>query len=215
MTKEHQEAARAPASASKTSDRCKRSLILAASIDQFAEIGYENTRWAKVADEVGISEATLYYYFESKAHCLLTIMRLELARNLQRFREVTADVDDPAEALESAIAAAYDVSPREVLQARILQNHMAILATRRFSTQEDAERGTARQLMREIQQGWRGPVERGMERGTFARRDPHAVTTLLLAVVVSVWQWYRPDGPMTLGQVQELVTRASLRIVRT
>ena len=54
-----------------------------------------------------------------------------------------------------------------------------------------------------------------MERGTFARRDPHAVTTLLLAVVVSVWQWYRPDGPMTLGQVQELVTAASLRIVRT
>ena len=44
-------------------------------------------KWAKIADEVGIGQTALYHYFESKAHCLLTIMSLELeplARALPR-----------------------------------------------------------------------------------------------------------------------------------
>ena len=32
------------------------------------------------------------------------------------------------------------------------------------------------------------------------------MATLVLAMVVSVWRWYRPGGPMTLDQVRELYT---------
>ena len=39
---------------------------------------------------MGIGQTALYHYFESKAHCLLTIMSLELTRSLELFREVTA-----------------------------------------------------------------------------------------------------------------------------
>ena len=53
-------------------------VILAAAIDSFGADGYEHTKWAKIADEVGIGQTALYHYFESKAHCLLTIMSLEL-----------------------------------------------------------------------------------------------------------------------------------------
>ena len=62
-------------------------VILAAAIDSFGHDGYEHTKWAKIADEVGIGQTALYHYFESKAHCLLTIMSLELeplARALPR-----------------------------------------------------------------------------------------------------------------------------------
>ena len=72
--------------------RSKRAVILTAAIDSFGQDGYEHTKWAKIADEVGIGQTALYHYFESKAHCLLTIMSLELDRSLERFREVTADV---------------------------------------------------------------------------------------------------------------------------
>ena len=73
--------------------RSKRAVILTAAIESFGHDGYEHTKWAKIADEVGIGQTALYHYFESKAHCLLTIMSLELSRSLERFREVTADVD--------------------------------------------------------------------------------------------------------------------------
>jgi len=147
--------------------RSKRAVILAAAIESFGHDGYEHTKWAKIADEVGIGQTALYHYFESKAHCLLTIMSLELSRSLERFREVTAGVTQADKALEVAIAAAYDVSPREVLQMRILQNHMDLLATPRPSEKEEAERQTAREHVRGIEQEWTALLERGMAAGTF------------------------------------------------
>jgi AcrR family transcriptional regulator len=193
--------------------RSKRGVILAAAIESFGHDGYEHTKWAKIADEVGIGQTALYHYFESKAHCLLTIMSLELTRSLERFREVTAGVDQADRALEAAIAAAYDVSPREVLQMRILQNHMDLLATRRLSAKEEVERQTARQRVREIETEWTALLERGMAAGDFPKRDAHALATVVLAMVVSVWRWYRPGGRMSLDQVRELISQACLRVV--
>ncbi|HSV41659.1 MAG TPA: TetR/AcrR family transcriptional regulator [Nocardioidaceae bacterium] len=195
--------------------RSKRAVILAAAIDSFGHDGYEHTKWAKIADEVGIGQTALYHYFESKAHCLLTIMSLELNRSLQRFRDVTAEVDGADEALKAAITAAYDVSPREVLQMRILQNHMDLLATPRPSEKEEVERQKARQLVRDIETEWTALLQRGMKAGYFPKRDAHALATVVLAMVVSVWRWYRPGGKMTLKQVRELIADACLRVVST
>jgi len=193
--------------------RSKRTLILAAAIDSFGKDGYEHTKWAKIADEVGIGQTALYHYFESKAHCLLTIMSLELTRSLERFREVTADISPADKALEAAIAAAYDVTPTEVLQMRILQSHMDLLATPRPSEREEAERQRARALVRDIENEWTALLARGMKAKDFPKRDPHAMATVVLALVVSVWRWYRPGGPMSLDEVRELISGACLRVV--
>jgi len=191
--------------------RSKRALILTAAVEKFGKDGYEHTKWATIADQVGIGQTALYHYFESKAHCLLTIMSLELRRSLEAVREVTADVDRADKALEAAIAAAYDVSPREVLQMRILQSHMDMLATPRPSEKEEVEREKARALVREIEEEWTGLIRRGIADGDFPKRDAHAMATLVLAIVVSVWRWYRPGGPMTLDEVREMYTGACLR----
>lgn len=193
--------------------RSKRAVILAAAIDSFGHDGYEHTKWAKIADQVGIGQTALYHYFESKAHCLLTIMSLELSRSLERFREVTADVPEADKALQHAIAAAYDVSPREVLQMRILQNHMDLLAMPRASEKEEAERLKAREHVREIEQEWTALLERGMAAATFPKRDAHALASILLAMIVSVWRWYRPGGRMSLDEVRDLISDACLRVV--
>jgi TetR/AcrR family transcriptional regulator, cholesterol catabolism regulator len=193
--------------------RSKRTVILTAAIESFGKDGYEHTKWAKIADEVGIGQTALYHYFESKAHCLLTIMSLELARSLERFREVTADVTPADKALEAAIVAAYDVKPREVLQMRILQNHMDLLATPRPTEKEVAERQRARGLVRDIEHEWTALLERGMKTGVFPKRDAHALASIVLSMVVGVWRWYRPGGPMSLKQVRELISGACLRVV--
>jgi len=193
--------------------RSKRAAILAAAIDTFGQDGYEHTRWAKIADEVGIGQTALYHYFESKAHCLLTIMSIELSRSLDRFREVTADVPEADRALELAIAAAYDVSSREVLQMRILQNHVDLLGTPRQSGTEETEREKARELVREIEREWTELLERGMAAGNFPKRDAHAMATVVLAMLVSVWRWYREGGRMSLDQVRDLITGTCLRAV--
>ena len=193
--------------------RSKRALILTAAVDSFGRDGFEHTKWARIADQVGIGQTALYHYFESKAHCLLTIMSMELSRSLERFREVTESAPGAREALEAAIAAAYDVSPREVLQMRILQSHMDLLATPRPSEKEEVERQRSRELVRAIENEWTALLERGMRAKEFPKRDPQALATLVLAMVVSVWRWYRPGGRMTLDEVRELMTGACLRVV--
>jgi TetR/AcrR family transcriptional regulator, cholesterol catabolism regulator len=193
--------------------RSKRALILTAAIDSFGQDGYEHTKWASIADQVGIGQTALYHYFESKAHCLLTIMSMELSRSLERFREVTAAAPGAREALEAAIAAAYDVTPREVSQLRILQSHMDLLATPRPSEKEEAQRQASRELVREIESEWTALLQRGMKSKEFPKRDPHAIATVVLAMIVSVWRWYRPGGRMTLDEVRALITGACLRVV--
>lgn len=200
--------------ARRESPRSKRGSILTAAIEQFGRIGYEHTKWASIADEVGIGQTALYHYFESKAHCLLTIMRLELADSVERFVTATENEKDPEKALRAAVAAALRAEPIDALQRRILQNHMDLLAAPRQSKKEEAERLRSRELVQEIEQNWTELIARGIEEGVFAAGDPRVAGRLVLAVVISVWRWYRPDGALSLAEITETVTDTVIRMVR-
>src|SRR6476619_7114663 len=52
----------------------KRAEILDAATDRFGRDGYEDTKWADIAADVGVGPTALYHYFESKQHCLYVIM---------------------------------------------------------------------------------------------------------------------------------------------
>jgi AcrR family transcriptional regulator len=190
-------------------------VILDAAIDHFGEVGFEHTKWATIASQVGIGQTALYHYFESKSHCLLTIMRMELDQSLARVREATDGIKDPEKALAAAITSAYEgASPRDALQRRILQNHMDLLSTPRQSEREEAERQRSRELVREIEAEWAALIRRGIKAGVFAKQDAHLATRLVLGLVVSIWRWYRPGGPLSLDQITEMVKNASLKMLR-
>jgi TetR/AcrR family transcriptional regulator, cholesterol catabolism regulator len=44
----------------------KRAEILAAATERFGRDGYEHTKWADIAADVGVGPTALYHYFESK-----------------------------------------------------------------------------------------------------------------------------------------------------
>ncbi|QUH02052.1 TetR family transcriptional regulator [Saccharopolyspora erythraea] len=200
--------------ASRESSRSKRKVILDAAIDHFGAVGFEHTKWATVADQVGIGQTALYHYFESKSHCLLTIMRMQLDSSLVGFREATSVVADPTRALKAAIASAYEATEREALQRRILHNHMDLLSTPRQSKREEAERQACRELVRDIEAEWAELVQRGIDKGVFLERDPVITARLVLGLVVSVWRWYRSDGSTSLEEITEVITDSCLRMVR-
>ncbi|MFZ3572745.1 TetR/AcrR family transcriptional regulator [Streptomyces sp. BH097] len=195
--------------------RSKRAAILTAAVDCFGETGFEATKWSTVAERVGIGQTALYHYFESKTHCLLTIMRLELERSHDRFAQATADAEDPVQALRAAVRAAYDVSEQEVLQMRILQNHMDLLSGPRKSKREEAERVAARQLVQVVERDWTNLLVKGMSQGAFPLRDAQLLGASVLGLIVSVWRWYRPSGATPLAEVGELIEGACVRMVAT
>ncbi|MBO3682783.1 TetR/AcrR family transcriptional regulator [Streptomyces sp. NEAU-YJ-81] len=195
--------------------RSKRAAILTAAVDCFGETGFEATKWSTVAERVGIGQTALYHYFESKTHCLLTIMRLELERSHDKFTEATEDVADPVEALRAAVHTACDVSDFEVLQMRILQNHIELLSGTRKSKREETERVAARHLVQLVERDWVNLLVRGMSQGAFPLRDAQLLASSVLGLIVSVWRWYRPSGTTSLSEVSELIEEACVRMVAT
>lgn len=193
--------------------RSKRKLILDAAIDNFGKVGFEQTKWATIADEVGIGQTALYHYFESKVHCLLSIMSTELERSLERTREVTAGVEDSREALHAAVVRAVSVSSEEALQARILLSHQDLLIAPRASEREEAERKRARELTREVEAEWAGLLRKGMDAGVFPERDEKQMSRLVLGLLNSIWRWYRPGGRASLAEVSALLADSCLRVV--
>lgn len=193
--------------------RSKRNVILEAAVANFGSVGYEHTKWATIAGEVGIGQTALYHYFESKAHCLLTIMSTELNRYHERFTVAVEDAGDAESALRAAIASAYDISESEALQARILLHHIDMLATPRSSEREEEERVRAREMVRVVERDWTGLLERGMDSGEFPQRDAVELGRFVLGLINSVWNWYRPGGSQTLPEVSESVMGACFRLV--
>jgi len=193
--------------------RSKRAAILSAAIKSFGRNGYDATKWSTVADQVGIGQTALYHYFESKAHCLLTIMRMELQRSHEMFLKATAGESDPMAALRAAVRAAYDVSGHDVLRMRILENNVDLLAERRQSKREETERAAARELVQQIETSWTDLMQRGMDAGVFVRRDARILALSMLGMIVSVWRWYRPRGTTPLADIRELIEDACVRVV--
>ena len=76
------EGGRAPASGT------KRPEILRAATERFGRDGYEDTKWADIARDVGVGPTALYHYFESKQHCLFVIMEEAITGFRTRFDEV-------------------------------------------------------------------------------------------------------------------------------
>lgn len=193
--------------------RSKRPAILAAAVECFGEVGYEATKWSEVADRVGIGQTALYHYFETKAHCLLTIMRLGLRNSDAAFREATTGTSTALEALRAAVAAAYAISPQEVHQNRILQANLALLANTRSSRREETERQACREQVARIERNWADLLERGMAAGEFPRHDSLIMARSLLGLIVAIWRWYRPEGPLDLETISEFITGCSVRMV--
>src|SRR3954454_1120882 len=88
----------------------KRDEILAAATDRFGRDGYEDTKWADIAADVGVGPTALYHYFESKQHCLYVIMDQAIEGFRSRFEELTADAEDPLDRIIAVIADCFELS---------------------------------------------------------------------------------------------------------
>ena len=77
----------------------KKDAILRAATDVFAERGFFNAQVADVARAAGVAAGTVYLYFRSKDHLLVSIFERTMRDGLAEGRKAVADVRDPAERL--------------------------------------------------------------------------------------------------------------------
>src|ERR1700747_1000119 len=105
----------------------KRAEILDAATDRFGRDGYEDTKWADIAADVGVGPTALYHYFESKQHCLFVIMDEAIEQFLSRFTALAATNQCHLEALIAILRDCFILSEHEIQRNRVLVAEQGLL----------------------------------------------------------------------------------------
>jgi len=177
----------------------KRDEILAAATERFGRDGYEDTKWADIAADVGVGPTALYHYFESKQHCLFVIMDQAIEGFRHRFEALTADAADPLEALVAVIEDCFRLTERDIQRNRVLVAEQGLLSGRSGSPREEQARQDARARTRDLEFAW----------ASF----PRLLTRAILGLYNSIWHWYRPNGIVALTRIAEFFSERSLALI--
>jgi AcrR family transcriptional regulator len=188
----------------------KGDLILAVAAERFAQQGYEETKWADIAAAVGVGTTALYHYFESKEHCLFTIMEQVLADHCTRFERIVRRGGDFTDMLVDVLYDLFDVSDGDVLRNRLFVTEQSLLHTPHASPRGESARQAAQARSRDLEFLWGAFLSRGMQQGAISDHPPRLLTRAVLGLTNSVWHWYRAGGRDSLDRVAEIYVRRTL-----
>jgi TetR/AcrR family transcriptional regulator, cholesterol catabolism regulator len=183
------------------SPRSKRAEIVAVATECFGENGYEDTKWAEVAEAVGLGPTALYHYFESKQQCLFEILGEAIGEAREHF--VRLSVGEFATALPTVVRDSFVLDDREALRARVLVAEQGLTRHPRDGAREESSRLRAFSLVKEYEKGWRDFLAAGMKEGAIPTVDPDLLARAVIGIYNSVWLWYRADGRLTLPEVAD------------
>jgi TetR/AcrR family transcriptional regulator, cholesterol catabolism regulator len=193
--------------------RSKRDEIVAAATERFGRDGYEHTKWADIARDVGVGPTALYHYFESKQHCLYEIMDEAIEDFRARFVAITAGERDSARALAAVMADAFELSEQDVLRNRVLVAEQGLLSSPSTAQREEQARQAARARTRDLEFAWASFLSAAMREGAIPQSDPRLLTRAVLGLYNSIWHWYRPDGIVALTRVGDYFTQVTLAMI--
>jgi AcrR family transcriptional regulator len=187
--------------------------ILDAATDRFGRDGYEDTKWADIAADVGVGPTALYHYFESKQHCLFVIMDQAIEGFRSRFEQLAREHPVHLEALIAILVDCFQLSDRDIHRNRVLVAEQGLLASQRESPREEQARQAVRERIRDLEFAWATFLARAMEQGAIPDGDPRLLTRAILGLYNSIWHWYRPNGAVALHRAAEFYVARILAMV--
>jgi len=180
--------------------------ILEAALDLFGRKGFEATTVSAICEAAGVSEATLYEYFESKEQVLFSIAELYTRRELERVENLRDYIRDPREKLRVAIQAYLDFYERNPLYTSVAL--LTLKANRNFT------RSAAYQVVRRASRPIVEAFQEGAEAGIFRSDiDGPLVRNMVLGFIEHLTtQWIVAGRPERISPycdtIFEMVMRA-------
>ena len=176
----------------------RRDEVIAKAEQLFAARGFCATSVRDIADTLNLQAGSLYAHIESKDDLLWEIV----TRAADRFFEAVTPIIEsdlvPTEKLRRVIAAHVNVITDDLPAASVYSTEWRHLNDERRSTFA-ARRDEYEHLIRDL-------VERCIREGLFASVDEKFATLLILSSINWIYQWYRPDGPMTPEEIARKLT---------
>lgn len=188
----------------------KRLEILGAASQIFRDRGFEKTTTRDIANALGLTPGSLYYYFKDKQEITFFCQETALKRLLTVGRRIGRMPIDPAQKLYLLIAEQVRCM-LEDLFGSLAHVELDGLPKRRRS-QIVARRHQYELILRRI-------IRQGMRRRVFTAGDVRMRTLAILGAVNWTARWYTPDGPADPAEIGRcfasyLVTGLMRRSVR-
>jgi TetR/AcrR family transcriptional regulator, cholesterol catabolism regulator len=168
--------------------------IFAVATHMFAEYGYERTTLEMIAQELGLSKPSLYYYVKSKEEVLAHIFQ-DIFRNILDRIAISVLAEMPPQRQLHELIHAYVIHACHYPEGRILflyESHLLDICNPELQALRD-----------DYQQRMEDAIVTGMKRGVFHVTHAKLATLALIGALHSIPLWYVPDGPLSPVEIAE------------
>jgi AcrR family transcriptional regulator len=168
-----------------------RQEILRAAARLFQQQGYDATSMNDVAAALKLSKGGLYHHFQSKDEILYNIMSHAMNITEERVINVARRIEGAEERLRTLIRLHIEVvlseEDREIT-VMLHENHPLPPALRRkINGRKKDYVHFVENLVADVQR----------QRNSTSQVTPRAAAFALVGMINWIYQWYRPDGPLT------------------
>lgn len=199
----------------------RRDLIIAKATEAFGRKAFHATSLDEIAGELGVTKASLYYYFSAKEELLYAVLLTSIREHLDRADRVLEE--NP------------EASPAKKLELLIVE-HLRLLATKYehgFLLQQEYElaepqRSMIVDLRKEYQERFSRVLHEGVEGHSFRVKDEGVAVLMILGSINWFLRWYRANGRFNVDEIartyvdmilhgllsEDLVIRGSLNAAR-
>lgn len=184
-----------------------RDALLRVALRQYQENGYEATSLRKITEELGITVAAMYYYFDSKDKLLVAAYQRSL-EYLQMAHERCGKGLSSPERLWTFVQ----------LHTRLQRNddvmhHEPFSATLLLHSIPPGSGEVLRAVMKGIRDRLRSIIGDGIRDKSFRKVDPTATAYAIFGMSHQINTWYRPGGKFNLDDLAAMYADFAVAIV--
>jgi len=189
------------------SPRRRLAEVIDAAAKVFARRGYHGASTQDIADVLGIRQASLYYYFESKEGALEAVCASGVEDYAKRAQQILKGPESGSEKVARLVF--HHLAP----MAERLDYTLVFLRERRFLPQP------ARKRIRAIEQRYERIIQRIIEQGVGSREfradlDTRMATLALLGLGNSAALWFGREPGVTLERITQSYVDLLVRAFR-
>ncbi|TBH17298.1 TetR/AcrR family transcriptional regulator [Thermus thermamylovorans] len=178
----------------------RRDEILHIAGQLFSQRGYHATSMRELARHLNLQGGSLYAHIASKEELLIEVVRQAAARFLGVLEGLEGD---PVAKIRALVRGHLRVIAEELPRATVFFHEWKHLSPPFLKE--------ARALRRRYEEGVQGVVQEGVDKGVFRTESARLATLFLLSALNWTYQWYRPEGPLSLEEISEQYARLVLR----
>ncbi|UTM45817.1 TetR/AcrR family transcriptional regulator [Glutamicibacter mysorens] len=175
-----------------------------AAVSCFARQGFAATGIRELGAAVGLNSATLYHYVGGKQELLLGVIRNCLDAMIDGAQDAIEDAD-PAQRLAALVAFHVGFTATNPQTARVAEYEMRSLS--------GEHRAAMQSLRDEYEQLFTDALADGERAGLFHAPDAGMARLAIMEMGTGVSHWYRPDGRLSLAEVQLNFISLAMRIL--